>query len=119
MRTFFLVILGGAAGTGVRYLVALMMGSGWRFPVATLAVNIAGSFVIGFVVPWAIRSALPAPLLAAITTGFLGGFTTYSAFNYELTVMATSGQAARALVYGVMTVCGCFVAGLAGLHFGR
>lgn len=119
MRTFFLVIAAGAAGTGVRYLVALMMGSGWRFPVATLAVNIAGSFAIGFVVPWAMRNALPAPLLAAITTGFLGGFTTYSAFNYELTMMATSGHVAKAFVYGLMTVCGCFVAGLAGLHLGR
>ena len=49
MRTFLLVVLGGAAGTAARYLVALALGGTWRYPVATLAVNVAGSFAIGLV----------------------------------------------------------------------
>ena len=121
MRTFLLVCAAGAAGTGARYLVALGMASMTKrtFPFAVLAVNVIGSFAIGAVTAWAYRRGVPAPVLAMITTGFLGGFTTYSAFNYDLTMYIAEGAVAKAALYAMLMVGGCILAGLAGLQIVR
>lgn len=121
MRTFLLVCLAGAAGTGARYLigVALAEASARKFPIATLMVNLAGSFAIGAVTTWSIRRGVPAYLVIVLTTGFLGGFTTYSAFNYELTMYLAHGQSMKAALYALAMVSGCLLAGLAGLHLVR
>lgn len=79
------VSLAGAAGTFCRYSVGVGL-SRWstRFPWGTFAVNVLGSFAIGVAMAlFAARGELDARLRVAITTGFLGGFTTYSAFAYE------------------------------------
>ena len=120
--TFLLVCLGGAAGTAVRYLIVLASDSVLsprNSPIAILLINVIGSFAIGFVVPWGMRHSLSPSTMAAVTTGVLGGFTTYSAFNYDLTAFLSSGDWLRGISYLTATIVGGLLAGLAGLYLGR
>jgi CrcB protein len=89
---------------------------GTAFPYGTLAVNVVGCFAIALVMRLALHTPTFSPeLRLALTTGFLGGLTTYSSFNYELTALYRDGTRTMALVYGVGTVTACIVAGLLGL----
>ena len=118
--TRFLIVCGaGAAGCGVRYLIAHWLGPR-PFPWATLIVNVVGSFLIAFVMELSLRVAsFPPNLRLALTTGFMGGLTTYSSFNFETTTLAAQGATGRALVNVGATLIGCVVAGLAGLYLAR
>ena len=119
MQRFLIVCGAGALGSGARYLVALWIGSR-SLPYATLAVNLAGSFAIALVLELSIRIAgFPPNLRLALATGFLGGFTTYSSFNYEATALLQGDQALRGLLYICATVIGCFGTGLLGLGLAR
>ena len=118
MRTFLLVCAGGALGTAARYLVALAIPRK-DFPFAVLLVNLVGSFAIGAVLMWCMRRGVSQPVVAMWTTGFLGGFTTYSAFNYDLTAMIADGAFAKAALYAAATFAGCLIAGFAGLMIAR
>ena len=119
MERFLIVCSAGALGCGARYLIALWIGSR-AFPYATLAVNLAGSFAIALVLELSVRIAgFPPNLRLALATGFLGGLTTYSSFNYESAALLQGGQAVRGLLYIVATLLGCFGAGLLGLGLGR
>jgi CrcB protein len=119
----FLIVCGaGALGCGARYLVQLWAAErfGTRLPYGTLIVNVVGSFVIALVLEWSIRVAsFPPNLRLALTTGFLGGLTTYSSFNYETTALAVTGATARAALYLALTVVMCLGAGLLGLVVAR
>lgn len=122
MLRFLLVCLGGAAGTGTRYLVGLWLGQrlGTTFPYATLVVNLAGCFLLSLVMHLALGMAsFPVNLRFALTTGFMGGLTTYSTFNYETTRLLEDGATRTAVVNLGLTVLGCFAAGLLGLLLGR
>ena len=86
MYRFLLICLGGAIGTGARYLIALevpgILGTG--FPYATLTVNVVGSFLLGAIMHIGLTTNLMSPeLRLMLTTGIMGGFTMYSTFNYE------------------------------------
>ncbi len=99
----------------MRYLVALWIGPR-AFPYATLAVNLVGSFLIAFILETSLRVAnFPPNLRLALTTGFMGGLTTYSSFNYETTTL----PATRALINVAATLIGCLLAGLLGLWLAR
>jgi fluoride exporter len=121
MARFFLICLGGAVGTGARYLLATAMARAFgNFPFGTLAVNVIGSFLVSVVMVLALeRSALPPDLRLVLATGLLGGFTTYSSFNYETLHLAQSGAAGLAAVYVALTLVGCLAAGLAGVGVAR
>lgn len=113
-----LVCLGGAIGSGARYVISLWAAAafGAAFPWGTLLVNVVGSLLITAIAELSTSSAdLPADVRLFMTTGVLGGFTTYSAFNHDLIVHARAGAWATALTYGAATVIGCLVAGLGGL----
>lgn len=119
MGRFLLVCGAGALGCGTRYLISLWIGAR-AFPIATLAVNLVGSFAIALVLELSLRIAdFPPNLRLALATGFLGGLTTYSSFNYESTALLQTGQLLRALLYLGATVIGCFGAGLLGLALAR
>jgi len=119
---FFWICLGGAAGTGLRYLL-----SGWALqilgtglPWGTLAVNVLGSFFIGAVMHVGLTTQLISPTLRlALTTGVLGGFTTYSSFNYETLQLFQEGAWRMGLVNVTVMLLGCLVAGAAGLGTAR
>jgi len=121
MERFLLVCLGGAAGTGARYLIGLWAGHrlGGSFPAGTLIVNVVGCFAIALIMHVALRTELAPNLRLALTTGFMGGLTTYSAFNYETTRLLEEGATRIALVNVGATTVGCFLAGLAGLALAR
>ncbi len=86
------VAIGGALGSVLRYLTVSVVGG----PVATLAVNVAGSLLMGvFFVVLSSRAQL-SPLLM---TGVLGGFTTFSAFSLDALRLYDGGHTAQALLY--------------------
>src|SRR5713226_5033538 len=122
MTRFFLVCLGGVAGTGARYLTALWATAafGPSFPVGTLIVNVAGSFLLGFVMQVSTTTALiGSDARLTLTTGVMGGFTTYSTFNYETTIYFREGAWLLGAANIAATLVGCLVAGLAGIALAR
>jgi CrcB protein len=123
-----LVCLGGALGSGARYLVATGIGrlggvtsstSLTLFPWGTLAVNVAGCFAIEVVVQASRLAGLPPLALLTLTTGVMGGFTTYSAFNDQLLDLARQGRWTLAAAYLAATTLGCLAAGLLGIAAGQ
>jgi CrcB protein len=117
MARFLLVCLGGAIGSGARYLVALwsLAALGMAFPYGTLLVNVVGSFLICAVMHLAVTAqVLPPTLGLFLTTGVMGGFTTYSAFDYETFKYAQQGAYGLAGLYVGATLALCFAAGFAG-----
>jgi CrcB protein len=122
MQRFLWICLAGAAGTGTRYLVGLWAGQrfGTTFPYGTMIVNVAGCFLIAVVTHVALNTADFSPdLRLALTTGFMGGLTTYSSFNFETTKLLQDGARAEAVANFGITVVACFLAGLLGLAMGR
>ncbi len=91
------VAIGGAIGSVLRYLMVVGIGA----PVATLVVNVLGSFVMGVLfITLATRTSL-SPLLM---TGVLGGFTTFSAFSLDAMQLWESGQTLQAALYVATSV---------------
>ncbi len=118
MERFFWICLAGAAGVGTRYLVGLWAGErfGTAFPYATLIVNVAGCFLIALVMQTALNIASFSPTLRlALTTGFLGGLTTYSSFAWETTKLVQDGARGAALWNIGITTVACFAAVVLGL----
>jgi CrcB protein len=121
MERFFWICLAGAAGTGVRYLIAVWAAQrlGSAFPYGTLIVNLAGCFAIAALMHAALTLGWPATLRTAVTIGFLGGLTTYSSFNYETMRLFEEGAPATAAVNLAFTVLGGALAGWLGLVAAR
>lgn len=116
------VILGSALGGGARYLLSLgaLRLFGPSFPYGTLAVNVLGSFLIGLVMHVGLETTLLSPSARIfLTTGVLGGLTTYSTFNYETLSLAADGDWQLAIANLAITVVACLVAGALGLASGR
>ena len=110
--------MAGALGTGARYLVGLWADEriGKALPYGTLIVNVVGCFLIGLVMQISLRtSAIPPSLRLTLTTGFMGGLTTYSSFNYDLARYLQSGAYGTATLYFGLTVMLCLAAGLLGV----
>ena len=109
-----LVALGGLLGSLLRYWLAgiVQRGTGGApFPAGTLAVNVAGSFVIGLVMALSLeRGLVNDDLRLFLTTGFCGGFTTMSTFSYETIALLRDGEAMLALGNVGGTLGTCFAA---------
>jgi len=119
MGRFLIVCGAGALGCGARYLVGLAVGQR-SLPYATLVVNLVGSFLIALIWELSLKAGMFSDnMRLALTTGFMGGLTTYSSFNYETTAMANKGEVGRALLYVGATLIGCMLAGLLGLWLAR
>ena len=121
MERFLWICLAGAAGTGARYLTALWAARlfGSAFPYGTLIVNLTGCFAIAAVMHTGLALPGSPALRAALTIGFLGGFTTYSSFNYETTRLLEEGSSSAALLNAVLTIGGGIVCGWLGLFCAR
>lgn len=114
--------MAGAVGSGTRYLVGLWALERWGagFPYGTLFVNVAGCFLMGLVMQASLSlSTFPPNLRFALSTGFLGGLTTYSSFNYETTRLFEQGARSSALANLVLTLSLCCAAGLLGVVLAR
>ena len=105
--TALLVALGASVGAPLRFLVGLWLDR--RLHWGTLAVNLAGSFVLGLLV----GAAVEGRWLALLGVGFCGGLTTYSAFAVQ-SVQAAQGSLRSGAAYVVMTVAGCLAVGTIG-----
>lgn len=118
MKTILAIAFGGALGSVLRYGTYMGAGKmlGMNFPWGTLIVNIAGSFLIGaltgmFALTWQPSEEMKLFLI----TGFLGGFTTFSAFSLDFANLWNSGAGGMAVVYVVVSVTVSIVALFAGL----
>jgi CrcB protein len=121
MERLLWICVGGAAGTAARYGVGLWASGrfGGAFPIGTIAVNLVGCFAITLVMSIATAHGWPATLRMAITIGFLGGFTTYSSFNYETSRLVLDGASITAVLNVLVTMLGGLLAGWLGLLCGR
>tara|TARA_R110002072_G_scaffold222655_2_gene379755 strand:+ start:1076 stop:1456 length:381 start_codon:yes stop_codon:yes gene_type:complete len=122
MKTLLYVALGGALGASCRYAVGMAaahFGSG-QFPWGTFSVNIAGSFLLGVLAAFLTFSWSPSPEMRAfVVVGLLGGFTTFSAFSFDVILLIERDRLVLAAVYLVGTVA-ISVGGLfAGLRLTR
>lgn len=120
MRLALVIALGSGLGGLLRYLVAL----GWRgevlagLPMATLTVNLIGSSIFGYLAARHAAAPMADSVYFGLTTGILGGFTTYSSFNGELVRMLAQGQAVRAVIYAATTGLSCLAGGGLGWWLG-
>lgn len=105
--TVLAVALGGAIGSTLRFgtseLIRRAPGlSGW--PWVTLAVNIVGSFLLGWFLRWSATTETAPALRAFVAVGICGGFTTFSAFAAENFAFLEAGQPGRALLHATASV---------------
>lgn len=114
LNTLLLIFVGGGAGSVARYsvmnLISRQTGSG-AFPWHTLGVNIIGAFIIGIlmeVLP--LRLSMPQPSRFLLVTGFLGGFTTFSAFSLESALMLEKADYVNLGAYIAASVIGTIAA---------
>lgn len=107
--------IGGALRHGVNVAAFRLLGAG--FPWGTLAVNVAGSFVMGLVAEYfALRSGLPQHWRLFLNTGILGGFTTFSAFSLEVALLYERGELIPAGLYVLASVLLAIAGLFAGLY---
>src|SRR6266540_4325962 len=100
MSRFLAVAAGGALGAVSRYSVALLVAMFWKrdFPLATLLINVTGSFVLGFFATFAAGKTSLDPLWRLlVATGFVGAYTTFSTFEYETNRLVETGSTAWAV----------------------
>lgn len=110
VRNFFLVGLGGAVGSMLRYGASLVINSS-LFPFATLTVNIAGSFIIGLVMGLALKEEyFLHNWRLFLATGICGGFTTFSSFAAENLELIQSGKTLLAIIYILSSVVSGIIA---------
>jgi CrcB protein len=114
---FVAVALGAMLGANLRFIVGIWANERWGtdFPFGTLIVNISGAFAVGIVLAYLGERSDVSPLWRLFfVTGFLGGYTTFSAYAWETLVLAEQGAFFRAGAYLV----GSNVIGFAGVWLG-
>ncbi|HYU94542.1 MAG TPA: fluoride efflux transporter CrcB [Sphingomicrobium sp.] len=110
--------IGGALRHGVNVGAARLFGYG--FPFGTLIVNVLGSFLIGLLAGWfAFRPGVPQDMRLFLTTGILGGFTTFSAFSLDAALLIERNAYALAAAYLLGSVTASLVALFLGLALFR
>ena len=117
MMRLVLVCLGGAVGSGLRYLtaVAAVRLYGDAFPYGTLAVNLAGCFLIGFINRAALTPLISEDTRLLLSTGVMGGLTTYSAFSYETVRLVQVGNWRGAAMNVAVTTLACLALCVVGM----
>jgi len=126
MRLLLLACAGGAVGSGARYLAYVGVGrwigvaSPYAAATATFFVNVLGSFLMGVVIEAiALRFAGSLEMRTLLATGFLGGFTTFSAFSMDFAHMMQRGETAYAFGYVLASVALSLLAIFAGMAVTR
>lgn len=122
VQQFFWVCLGGALGAGLRHLlnlsIPLLLGN--SFPYATLSVNLLASFLLGLIMVLSLDTHWLSPTThLTLTTGLLGGLSTYSSFNHETLSLLRQGHWSSAGLNVVLMLNLCLLAGLMGLRLGQ
>lgn len=119
--SYLLVFLGGGLGAALRHGVnRAVAAAGAGFPAGTLIVNMLGSLIMGLVAGWLLaRGWDEHPARLFLTTGVLGGFTTFSAFSHDAVMLWQRGSTGAAAAYVAGSVILSILALLAGLALAR
>ena len=121
MLNLLAIFIGGGLGAISRYSVAILLKEhSLTFPFATLAVNILGSFILGFFVAlfWN-KAPFHNTIKLAITVGFCGGLTTFSTFSWETFDLIKQGDFVLAFLYAALSLFACFLAVSLGAFLSR
>ena len=122
MKTFWAVATGAALGGVARYYLAsaIQQRVGPTFPWGTLVINVSGGLLLGVLMRYALATpSVSAELRALLTTGFCGGYTTFSTYSYETATLLEDGQYGRAGTYALASVVLALVATFAGFVLAR
>lgn len=122
MKLFWAIAVGAAAGGVSRFYltVAMQQRFGDAFPWGTLLINVTGSLLLGFIIRYAMATpSMSLELRLMLTTGFCGGYTTFSAYSYETAVMLEKGEYGRASLYSIGSVVLALLATFAGFMIAR
>ena len=112
-----MVVLGGGLGSLARYILgtAIMSRFGGKFPLGTMIINVTGSFAIGVLMTLFTERFQPHPYWRfVLVIGFLGGYTTFSSFEYESLRTVREGGS----VLGLMNMIGSVALGFAAVWAG-
>jgi CrcB protein len=118
MIDYIIIFAGGGVGASSRYALATWIGQKWgrSFPLGTFVINVSGSFVIGLLMTLMAERFTENPQWRLLlVVGFLGGYTTFSSFEYETGKLVTDGEYVYATLNAVLSV----VAGFAALKTGE
>lgn len=119
MKKALLVGIAGALGAICRVGIGELTGVSTNFPVATFAVNMLGTFLLCFLSAGVIQLiTVNEEVRTAITTGFLGSFTTFSAFSMETLTLFQNSNLMLALLYIAGSMIGGLMFGIAGMRIG-
>ncbi len=119
MKTLLWIGVAGAVGSASRLAMSSRSWSEIGFPINTLIINVLGTFLLCFLVAGVFTAcAISQPLQDVLTIGFLGSFTTFSAFSIETIELFERGDSILALGYIVISLIGGLCIGLIGLHLG-
>jgi fluoride exporter len=102
VKVFWSVAIGAAAGGVARYYLAnfIQQRAGADFPAGTLVINVTGSILLGFIMRLALQTDfISVDVRALLTTGFCGGYTTFSTFSYETALLIRDREYGRASLY--------------------
>lgn len=126
----FLLMLAGGFGAGSRYGLTLLIqnwlaargsrlpvlaGLGLAFPLATLIINVVGSFLLAFLTTLALQGMVKPEYRLILGTGFLGAFTTFATFEFEAEGLIAEGQWLHSSIY----ILGNLLLGFAAILLGR
>ncbi len=104
---YLYVGIGGVFGAITRYGLSKWVGQRWKgdFPLATFCINITGSFILGLLIVVFSTAGPSVTYLKDLTTaGFLGAFTTYSTFTYEIVNLIENGEKGTAVKYFLASI---------------
>lgn len=121
MNSVLFVALGGALGSASRYLLSVAIQSrAGTFPTATLLINITGSLLLGFLIRYTMETPAVGPdVRLLLTTGFCGGYTTFSTFSYETARLIEDGELDRAVLYVALSLLISLAATFGGFSLAR
>jgi CrcB protein len=122
MWTYVAIAIGGTLGCWARYAQTNLVQAvfGRDFPVATLSINVIGSFLMGFLFILTVeRLMIPPSVRVGVLTGVLGGYTTFSTFEMETLLLTENGEFFNAALYVVLSVAIGFAAAFGGAYIAR
>jgi CrcB protein len=123
VRLFWAVAIGAAAGGVSRFYLGnfIQQRAGADLPLGTFVINVTGSLALGFLFRYSMQSGtVSEDLRLLLTTGFCGGYTTFSTFSYDTLVLLQDGEYGRAAVYVggsvILSVLAAFIGFAAANH---